>query len=219
MYSGSICHQISTTAQWNGFSYQFHSSFVSKNNRSCQFWWAEESGKSNHWKDHWIRVLVWFKLKSTFKKINMLPNWRTVFHSSAHVYHDLGKPVLKISHQRQHQCTHLPLSQKIKYLLLQAIFLQPSNAPHLHTWFSHSAYSVKGPTDFRWVTGTQGGTSRFGRHMFCKWMLREKQFDPISKPGRTQYSIITKKSKTEFHRAKTNTVQKLSRRQPALSLQ
>jgi len=37
--------------------------------------------------------------------------------------------VLKISHQRQHQYTHLPLSEKIQRLLLQAAIPQPRNPP------------------------------------------------------------------------------------------
>lgn len=65
VHSWSIWGQISTTAQWNGFSYQFHSYIARKNNRSCQFWWADST---NHWKYHWIWVLVWFRLKSTLKK-------------------------------------------------------------------------------------------------------------------------------------------------------
>lgn len=152
--------EISTTVQWNGFFY-----FHSKNNRSCQFWWADSQ---DYWKYLWI--LVWFRLKLTLKIYKHFGKLENSFCSALVPTFIMGclTLVLNISHQRQHQCIHLPLSKKIKHLHLQAAIPQQINPPHILTWFSCSAYSGKSPIDFWWGTAIQVGTSRFGQRKFCK---------------------------------------------------
>lgn len=152
--------EISATVQWNGFFY-----FHSKDNRSCQFWRADSP---DCWKYLWI--LVWFRLKWTLKIYKHFGKVENSFCPVLVPTSLMGclTLVLRVSYQRQHQRTHLPLSEKIRHLHLQAAIPQPINPPHILTWFSCSAYTGKGPIDFWCVTGIKVGTSRFGQHKFCK---------------------------------------------------